>query len=198
MGKSSSRGQRVRDFAGELKLPIAALLVQLQKAGVMKLDADDLLSEGDKSRLLEYLRAAHRGAQRKVNVVVVREKSHIRIKRAPAKQSVGCWSAADYKNLGELVRQWKTFSAVRRAEIRASLSDEAKEVIDRMTLPRRSQKPRTKFHAPPVRGTEALAIPSKADGPVAPDLYKAVRVTSNSTELEAYIRAIQDAAYRDD
>ena len=49
----------VAQFAGELKLPAAALLEQLQKAGVKKGSTEDLLSETDKTRLLDYLRAAH-------------------------------------------------------------------------------------------------------------------------------------------
>lgn len=42
----------VAQFATDLKMPAGALLEQLQKAGVAKSKADDLLSEQDKSRLL--------------------------------------------------------------------------------------------------------------------------------------------------
>ena len=55
----------VAQFAGELKLPANALIEQLQKAGVNKSNAEDLLSETDKTRLLDYLRAAHGEAQTK-------------------------------------------------------------------------------------------------------------------------------------
>ena len=55
----------VAQFAGELKLPAASLLEQLQKAGVNKSGAEDLLSETDKTKLLDYLRAAHGAAQPK-------------------------------------------------------------------------------------------------------------------------------------
>jgi hypothetical protein len=49
----------VAQFAVQLKMPVASLLEQLHKAGVAKKHLDDLLSEQDKSRLLEYLRKAH-------------------------------------------------------------------------------------------------------------------------------------------
>ena len=42
----------VSQFATDLKMPAGALLEQLQKAGVAKNNADDLLSEQDKSCLL--------------------------------------------------------------------------------------------------------------------------------------------------
>lgn len=48
----------VTQFASELKMPASALLEQFQKAGVEKSAASDLLSEQDKTRLLEYLRRA--------------------------------------------------------------------------------------------------------------------------------------------
>ena len=52
---------------------------QLQKAGVVKSKADDLLSEQDKSRLLEYLRRAHGEADGKTKITLTRrETSEIR------------------------------------------------------------------------------------------------------------------------
>ena len=49
----------VTQFAGELKMPASVLLEQLQKAGVDKARESDLLSEQDKTRLLDFLRRAH-------------------------------------------------------------------------------------------------------------------------------------------
>lgn len=58
----------VAQFATDLKMPAGVLLEQLQKAGVAKSQAEDLLSEQDKSRLLDYLRVrtARRKARRKL------------------------------------------------------------------------------------------------------------------------------------
>ena len=52
-------GISVTQFASELKMPTAALLEQLKRAGVDKTNEQDLLTEQDKSRLLEYLRESH-------------------------------------------------------------------------------------------------------------------------------------------
>ncbi|MDQ5877603.1 MAG: translation initiation factor [Pseudomonadota bacterium] len=65
----------VSQFAGELKLPAAALLEQLKKAGVDKSAAEDMLSESDKSRLLEYLRASHGEAQAKTKITLTRKQT---------------------------------------------------------------------------------------------------------------------------
>ena len=69
----------VTQFASELKMPATALLEQLQKAGVEKSEASDLLSEQDKTRLLEYLRRAHGEIQTKTKITLTRkETSEIR------------------------------------------------------------------------------------------------------------------------
>ena len=50
----------VTQFAKELGLPIELLIEQLQTAGVKKKLADDtVLTEKDKTQLLDYLRQAH-------------------------------------------------------------------------------------------------------------------------------------------
>ncbi len=65
----------VIQFAGELKMPASALLEQLQKAGVDKSGANDLLSEQDKARLLEYLRRAHGEGQAKAKITLTRKQT---------------------------------------------------------------------------------------------------------------------------
>ncbi len=49
----------VAQFAAELKMPAALLLEQFRSAGVEKSSENDVVTEGDKSRLLESLRRAH-------------------------------------------------------------------------------------------------------------------------------------------
>ena len=69
----------VAQFATQLKMPAGALLDQLQRAGVTKSEADDLLSEQDKSRLLEYLRRSHGSGDAKTKITLTRkETSEIR------------------------------------------------------------------------------------------------------------------------
>ena len=55
----------VAEFAAELNKTPQALLDQLQSAGVSKSAATDTLSESDKLKLRDFLRAAHgTGAER--------------------------------------------------------------------------------------------------------------------------------------
>jgi translation initiation factor IF-2 len=68
-------GMSVTQFAGELKMPAAALLEQLKRAGVDKSGENDFLSEQDKSRLLEYLRESHGGDAKKGRITVTRKQT---------------------------------------------------------------------------------------------------------------------------
>ncbi|MCK2125803.1 translation initiation factor IF-2 [Thauera aromatica] len=65
----------VTQFAGELKMPAAALLEQLKRAGVEKTGPTDLLTEQDKARLLEYLRRAHGDVQPKGKITLTRKQT---------------------------------------------------------------------------------------------------------------------------
>ncbi|HRD35292.1 MAG TPA: translation initiation factor IF-2 [Rhodocyclaceae bacterium] len=72
-------GMSVTQFAGELKMPAAVLLEQLQRAGVGKAGVNDLLTEQDKAKLLEYLRRSHGESQPKGKITLTRrETSEIR------------------------------------------------------------------------------------------------------------------------
>lgn len=69
----------VTQFAGELKMPATVLLEQLQRAGVVKAGVEDLLTEQDKARLLEYLRRSHGETRPKGKITLTRrETSEIR------------------------------------------------------------------------------------------------------------------------
>jgi translation initiation factor IF-2 len=65
----------VAQLATELKMPAGTLLEQLQKAGVVKNTADDVLSEQDKSRLLEFLRRSHGEGDGKTKITLKRKES---------------------------------------------------------------------------------------------------------------------------
>ena len=75
----------VAQFAAQLGRPTAALLEQLQSAGVTKQSPEDALTEPDKERLLAYLRTAHgtavSGERKKITVM---RKSTTEIKQADA------------------------------------------------------------------------------------------------------------------
>ncbi|MDP1658966.1 MAG: translation initiation factor IF-2 [Methylotenera sp.] len=70
----------VEQFAGELKLPTALLLEQLNSAGVHKSAAEDHLSESDKTALLEHLRKEH-GTLAPKNKITLTRKSSTEIKK---------------------------------------------------------------------------------------------------------------------
>jgi translation initiation factor IF-2 len=65
----------VTQFAEELKLPVALLIEQLQAAGVKKKNADDAITEQDKTRLLEHLREVHGHKEEKKKIPLTRKQT---------------------------------------------------------------------------------------------------------------------------
>ncbi|MDR2186422.1 MAG: translation initiation factor IF-2 [Azonexus sp.] len=65
----------VSQFAEELKMPVAALLDQLGKAGVVKAGGKDSLTDQDKTRLLDYLRRAHGDDGSKTKITLKRKET---------------------------------------------------------------------------------------------------------------------------
>src|SRR5882762_7391570 len=74
----------VAQFAGELKVPPSQLLEQLRAAGVHKEVAEDVLSEQDKTRLLEYLRKSHGSSEPKNKITLTRKQTSEIIKKSDA------------------------------------------------------------------------------------------------------------------
>ncbi|MGB7543128.1 MAG: translation initiation factor IF-2 [Burkholderiales bacterium] len=74
----------VAQFAGELKVPPSQLLEQLRAAGVHKQVAEDVLSEQDKTRLLEYLRRSHGSSEPKNKITLTRKQTSEIIKKSDA------------------------------------------------------------------------------------------------------------------
>ena len=74
----------VAQFAGELKVPPSQLLEQLRAAGVHKQVAEDVLSEQDKTRLLEYLRKSHGSSEPKNKITLTRKQTSEIIKKSDA------------------------------------------------------------------------------------------------------------------
>jgi translation initiation factor IF-2 len=70
----------VEQFAKELKLPIELLLEQLRSAGVIKSTAGDVVTEQDKSRLLDYLSKKH-GAQEGKGKITLTRRENTEIRR---------------------------------------------------------------------------------------------------------------------
>ncbi|WP_415033351.1 translation initiation factor IF-2 [Azonexus sp.] len=73
----------VSHFASELKMPVAALLEQLARAGVNKAGPDDSLTDQDKNNLLDFLRRSHGEAEPKNKITLTRKStSEIKAKDA--------------------------------------------------------------------------------------------------------------------
>jgi translation initiation factor IF-2 len=74
----------VAQLATELNRPAAALLEQLESAGVPKKSASETLTESDKERLLEFLRSSHGTAGTERKKITLVRKSTSEIKQADA------------------------------------------------------------------------------------------------------------------
>ncbi|PIV87974.1 MAG: translation initiation factor IF-2, partial [Hydrogenophilales bacterium CG17_big_fil_post_rev_8_21_14_2_50_63_12] len=65
----------VEQFATELKVAPALLVEQLQAAGVTVKETGDVLSDQDKSRLLDYLRGKHGAREGKSKITLTRKQT---------------------------------------------------------------------------------------------------------------------------
>jgi translation initiation factor IF-2 len=101
----------VAQFASELKVPPSVLLEQLRAAGVEKKQAEDALSEQDKSRLLEYLRRSH-GATDMKNKITLTRKQTSEIKKTDA--------TGKYRTVQVEVRKKRVFVKRDPAEVTAA------------------------------------------------------------------------------
>jgi translation initiation factor IF-2 len=118
----------VAQLAAELNRPAAALLEQLQSAGVKKASTDDTLSESDKERLLDFLRSAHGTASGERKKITLTRKSTSEIKQADA--------SGKARTIQVEVRKKRTF--VKRDDVPAA--EEAAPVIDEAELQRREEE----------------------------------------------------------
>ncbi len=65
----------VAQFADSLGMQATSLLEQLKKAGVSKSAPDELLTEQDKNRLLDFLRRAHGAAESRTKITLTRKET---------------------------------------------------------------------------------------------------------------------------
>src|SRR4249920_186153 len=119
----------VAQFAAELNRPSAALLEQLQSAGVAKRSPDDKLTDADKERLLEFLRSAHgtTGGERKK--ITLTRKSTSEIKQADA--------SGKARTIQVEVRKKRVFVKREDAPAAAVVEEAAAPVIDEAEVQRR-------------------------------------------------------------
>ncbi len=121
----------VAQLAAELNRSAAALLEQLQSAGVGKASTDDALTESDKERLLDHLRATHGtvpGAERKK--ITLTRKSTSEIKQAD--------SSGKARTIQVEVRKKRTF--IKRDDVPAGGDDAADSAQEDAELARREEE----------------------------------------------------------
>jgi translation initiation factor IF-2 len=121
----------VAQLAAELNRSAAALLEQLQSAGVSKASTDDSLTESDKERLLDHLRTAHGtvpGAERKK--ITLTRKSTSEIKQAD--------SSGKARTIQVEVRKKRTF--IKRDDAAPHAEEVAEPVASNEDLARREEE----------------------------------------------------------
>jgi translation initiation factor IF-2 len=121
----------VAQLAAELNRPAAALLEQLQSAGVSKASTDDSVTESDKARLLDHLRSSHGaapGVERKK--ITLTRKSTSEIKQAD--------SSGKARTIQVEVRKKRTF--VKRDDTAAPTEDPAAAESHEAELRRREEE----------------------------------------------------------
>ncbi|HKX40062.1 MAG TPA: translation initiation factor IF-2 associated domain-containing protein, partial [Burkholderiaceae bacterium] len=134
----------VAQLAAELNRSAAALLEQLQSAGVNKASTDDSLTESDKERLLDHLRSTHgtaAGGERKK--ITLTRKSTSEIKQADA--------TGKARTIQVEVRKKRTF--IKRDDAAPAVEAPAAPVIDQAELARREEE--AKAQAELLRRQEA-------------------------------------------
>src|SRR5450631_4482156 len=121
----------VAQLAAELNRSAAALLEQLQSAGVRKASSDDSLTESDKERLLDHLRSTHGtvpGAERKK--ITLTRKSTSEIKQAD--------SSGKARTIE--VEVSKKRNLAKREEAAPRVEEPAEPVVDDQELERREEE----------------------------------------------------------
>ena len=147
----------VAQLAAELNRPAAALLEQLQSAGVSKASTDDALTEADKERLLDHLRSAHGTAGGERKKITLTRKSTSEIKQADCERQ----GAHDP---GRGAQEAHLRQARRRRRLRAEAPPAP--VLDEAELQRRELEAAGagRTAAPPGRGARRAAPPARRAG----------------------------------
>ncbi|AMP37867.1 MULTISPECIES: translation initiation factor IF-2 [Ralstonia solanacearum species complex] len=128
----------VAQLAGELNRSAAALLEQLQAAGVQKATPEDVITESDKTRLLDYLKRAHGSAEdgaRKKITLTKRETSEIRQADATGKTRT---VQVEVRKKRVLMKRDEAGAAQAEAEAPA----QAAQVVDAEEVARREEEQR--------------------------------------------------------
>jgi translation initiation factor IF-2 len=147
----------VAQFASELKVQPAVLLEQLRAAGVSKSLEGDLLSDLDKSRLLEYLRRSHGQTGEPKNRITLTRKQTTEIKKAD--------SSGKARTIQVEVRKKRVFVKREPGELQPGVPEAALAPAEFEAPPAESAVPAPHAEAPAVQPD--VLEPAAAPQPVA-------------------------------
>jgi translation initiation factor IF-2 len=132
----------VAEFASELKKPTDTLLDQLKAAGVAKSSASDVLTEGDKQKLLSHLQASHGTASPERKKITLVKKSTTEIKQADATGKARTIQVEVRKKRTFVKRDEDEATEVQAAPTPAAVEAPAAPLIDHAELARREEEAR--------------------------------------------------------
>ncbi|PUE28647.1 translation initiation factor IF-2 [Limnohabitans sp. Jir61] len=132
----------VAEFASELKKPTDTLLDQLKAAGVAKSSAADVLTEGDKQKLLSHLQASHGTASPERKKITLVKKSTTEIKQADATGKARTIQVEVRKKRTFVKRDEDEATEVQAAPAPATVEAPAAPLIDHAELARREEEAR--------------------------------------------------------
>jgi translation initiation factor IF-2 len=132
----------VAEFASELKKPTDTLLDQLKAAGVAKSSAGDVLTEGDKQKLLSHLQASHGTASPERKKITLVKKSTTEIKQADATGKARTIQVEVRKKRTFVKRDEDEATEVQAAPAPAAVQEPVVPLIDHAELARREEEAR--------------------------------------------------------
>ncbi|MEY4725584.1 MAG: hypothetical protein RLZ36_211 [Pseudomonadota bacterium] len=132
----------VAEFASELKKPTDTLLEQLKAAGVAKSSASDVLTEGDKQKLLSHLQASHGTASPERKKITLVKKSTTEIKQADATGKARTIQVEVRKKRTFVKRDEDAAAEAPAAPAQAAVQEPAAPLIDHAELARREEEAR--------------------------------------------------------
>jgi translation initiation factor IF-2 len=132
----------VAEFASELKKPTDTLLDQLKAAGVAKSSASDVLTEGDKQKLLSHLQASHGTASPERKKITLVKKSTTEIKQADATGKARTIQVEVRKKRTFVKRDEDEATEVQAAPAPAAVQEPVVPLIDHAELARREEEAR--------------------------------------------------------
>ena len=150
----------VEQFASELGLPPPLLLEQLGAAGVAKKSAEDVLTEQDKTLLLEYLRRSH-GAQEPKGKITLTRKQTTEIRKSDSTGKPRTIQVEVRKKRVFVKRDVSETPPPEAREIEAAEVEEIKPVVVPLEV-----QPVPEPVAPEIAAPEIVAPPSAVLEPV--------------------------------